>query len=193
MYVKERLSMDPEEADNAGDSNPPSGQRPAQEDPDNQSGPVLATPELSQFIENMGLQYEVYDVPRIGGRILGLLMVSPNPMTSEEMSETLQVSRSSISTNLRTLLMTGLIEKVSIPGDRLDYYVFAEDAWLRIIEMRLEEVLSLKEAAEEGLESLHSSHPARKRIEEMRSWADMVQTAYQHLSKNWQSQREVPA
>lgn len=185
--------MDSEESDNAGDSNPPLGEGPAQKEPDKQTGPVLATPEVSQFIENMGLQYEAYDVPRIGGRILGLLMVSPDPMTSEEMAETLQVSRSSISTNLRTLLMTGLIEKVSIPGDRLDYFVFAEDAWLRIIEMRLEEVLSLKEAAEEGLETLRENHPARKRIEEMRSWAEVIQTAYQHASKNWQSQREVPA
>ena len=185
--------MDSEESDNAGDSTPPLGDGPAQAEPDKQSEPVLDNPELSQFIENMGLQYEAYDVPRIGGRILGLLMVSPNPMTSEEMSEALQVSRSSISTNLRTLQMTGLIEKVSIPGDRLDYYVFAEDAWLRIIEMRLEEVLSLKEAAEEGLDTLCESHPARKRIEEMRSWAEMIQAAYQNVSKNWQSQREVPA
>lgn len=190
---KERLSMDSEETDNAGDSSPPLEARPAQEAPANQTGPVLDTPELSQFIENMGLQYEAYDVPRIGGRILGLLMVSPNPMTSEEMSEALQVSRSSISTNLRTLLMTGLIEKVSVPGDRLDYFVFAEDAWLRFIEMRLEEVVALKEAAEEGLENLHTNHPARKRIEEMRSWADMVQTVYHRISKDWQSQREVPA
>jgi DNA-binding transcriptional regulator GbsR (MarR family) len=185
--------MDSEESDNAGDSTPPLEVLPAQEEPADQTGLVLNTPELSQFIENMGLQYEAYDVPRIGGRILGLLMVSPNPMTSEEMSEALQVSRSSISTNLRTLLMTGLIEKVSVPGDRLDYYVFAEDAWLRIIEMRLEEVMSLREVAEEGLENLQTNHPARKRIEEMRSWADMVQMAYQRLSKNWQSQREVPA
>ena len=185
--------MDSEEADNAGDSNPPLGGEPAQETPENEAGTVLTTPELSQFIENMGLQYEAYDVPRIGGRILGLLMVSPNPMTSEEMSETLQVSRSSISTNLRTLQMTGLIEKVSVPGDRLDYYVFAEDAWLHIIEMRLEEMLALKETAEEGLENLHDNHPARKRIEEMRAWADLVQAAYQDVSKNWQSQREVPA
>lgn len=169
--------MDSDEADNAGDSKPPLGENPA----------------LSQFIENMGLHYEAYDVPRIGGRILGLLMVSPDPMTSEEMSDALQVSRSSISTNLRTLLMSGLVEKVSLPGDRCDYYVFAEDAWLHILEMRLEEILSLKDAAEEGLESLENNHPARQRIAEMRNFADMTRSAYQRLSKEWKSQREVPA
>jgi hypothetical protein len=86
--------------------------------------------------------------------------------------------------------MTGQIEKVSIPGDRLDYFIFAEDAWLRILELRLEEVLALKEAADEGLVSLQEDHPARKRIKEMRVWAEMVEGAYQRLSLEWQSRKE---
>lgn len=169
--------MEADGTDNPGDSTPPLGSQPG----------------LSQFIENMGLHYEAYDVPRIGGRILGLLMVHPNPMTSEEMSEILQVSRSSISTNLRTLQMAGLVEQVSIPGDRRDYYVFAEDAWLRILEMRLEQVLSMKDAAEEGLQALKEDHPARQRIDEMRKWAEMIQEAYERMSREWETQREVPA
>ena len=169
--------MESDEADNPGDSTPPLGSQP----------------EISQFIENMGLHYEAYDVPRIGGRILGLLMVMPNPMTSEEMSEILQVSRSSISTNLRTLQMTGLVEQVSIPGDRRDYFVFAEDAWQRILEMRLEQILSMKDAAEEGLQNLKEGHPARKRIGEMRKWATMIQESYERMSSEWESHREVTA
>jgi len=169
--------MEVEEADNPGDSKPPLGDQPG----------------LSQFIENMGLHYEAYDVPRIGGRILGLLMVNSNPLASEEMSEILQVSRSSISTNLRTLQMAGLVEQVSVPGDRRDYFVFSEDAWLRILEMRLEQVLAMKEAAEEGLESLSENHPSQKQIQEMLQWAEMVQNSYASMSKQWQSRREVSA
>jgi DNA-binding transcriptional regulator GbsR (MarR family) len=169
--------MEVDEADNPGDSTPPIGVQPG----------------ISQFIENMGLHYEAYDVPRIGGRILGLLMANPNPMTSEEMSDILQVSRSSISTNLKTLQMTGLVERVSLPGDRCDYYVYSEEAWLRILEMRLEQVLSMKDAAEEGLQSLEEDHPAKQRIQEMLEWADMIKGAYERMSSEWQSRREVPA
>lgn len=169
--------MESDQADNQGDSKPPLGSMPG----------------LSQFIENMGLHYEAYDVPRIGGRILGLLMITLDPMTSEEMSEVLQVSRSSISTNLRTLQMAGLVEQVTVPGDRRDYYVFSEEAWLRTLEMRLEQVLSMKEAAEEGIESLEANHPARRRMKEMLAWTAMVQSAYERMSREWQSRREVPA
>jgi DNA-binding transcriptional regulator GbsR (MarR family) len=157
------------------------------------SPPLQGDQRLSQFIENMGLYYEAYDVPRIGGRILGLLMVKPDPMTSEEMSEILQVSRSSISTNLRTLQMAGLVQLVSVPGDRRDYFIFSEDAWLRILEMRLEQVLSMKEAAEEGLQNLKEAHPAHQRMKEMLEWTEMVQSAYEGMSRDWQSRREVPA
>lgn len=166
-----------EEAD-SGDSNPPiSGD--------------LST--LSQFIENMGLHFEDYGIPRIGGRILGLLLVSSRPVSPEEMSEVLQVSRSSISTNLRTLLMAGLAERVSLPGERSDYYVFSDDAWESSLEMRLEGIQSLQEMAEEGLQGLEQDHPARKRLQEVLEWSELVQKSYEKLIKAWQSRKEVPA
>jgi DNA-binding transcriptional regulator GbsR (MarR family) len=141
----------------------------------------------------MGLYFEDYGIPRIGGRILGLLLVARRPVSPEEMSDVLQVSRSSISTNLRSLLMAGLIERISLPGERSDYYVFSEEAWERTLEMRLEGIQTLREMAEEGLQGLEAGHPARQRLEEMLAWAAMVEDAYQKLLEAWQSRKEVPA
>lgn len=169
--------MEAEETDSQGDSPPL----------------IRVTPELSQFIENMGLHYEDYGVPRIGGRILGLLLVTARPVSSEELSEALQVSRSSISTNLRTLLMNDLIEKVSLPGERVDYYVFSPEGWQHSLEMRLASVFDLRELAEQGLEGLEGDHPARERLEEMAEWVDELQKTIQKLTSEWQSRREAAA
>jgi len=155
--------------------------------------PLEDRPELSQFIENMGLHYEAYGVPRIGGRLLGLLMISHRPLAAEEMSETIQVSRSSVSTNLRTLQMAGLIEKVSLPGERYDYYVISETAWQSVLEMRLEGITALKELAETGLEGMEAEHPARRRLVEMKDWADMVEVSYRKMIDSWQSRVEETA
>ena len=57
-----------------------------------------------KFIEKLGFYYESYGVPRIGGRMLGLLLVAGEPVSAEQMSATLLVSRSSISTNIRLLM-----------------------------------------------------------------------------------------
>lgn len=154
---------------------------------------IELTPELSKFVENMGLHYENYGVPRIGGRILGLLLLNHRPVAPEEMSEALQVSRSSISTNIRILLMDGLVEKEAVPGDRCDYYIFSPDAMERSMEIRLANVLPLRQLAEHGLEHLPEEHPSRERLEEMVEWVDLMESLYHRLQDEWQSLRKQPA
>jgi DNA-binding transcriptional regulator GbsR (MarR family) len=148
------------------------------------------TTTLVQFIENIGLHFEEYGVPRIGGRILGLLLASSRPVSPEEMSAVLQVSRSSVSTNLRTLVMTGLADRVSLPGERSDFYVFADEAWEKSLEMRLDGIQSLHEMAVDGLKGLDEQHPARARLEEILAWTEMTQVAFESLIQQWQSRKE---
>lgn len=170
--------MDSEEEDSGSDSNPPL-------EGDSET--------LSQFIENMGLHFEEYGVPRIGGKILGLMLVSSRPVTPEEMSDILQVSRSSISTNLRTLQMTGLADRVSLPGERSDHYIFSDEAWENSLEMRLEGILSLEEMAQDGLQGLAENNPARKRLLEVLAWSNLVKNSYEQLISEWHSQKEISA
>lgn len=166
------------------------------ETPDDQAASPASqlqiSPELSQFIETMGLHFEDTSLSRIGGRILGLLLVAPRPVSSEEMAEALQVSRSSISTNLKMLQMGGLVEKVAFPGERLDYYIFANQGWQRALEMRLAGFLELKELGEQGLAGLEPGHPARARVEEMVALVARVQQMLEQLTAEWQS-RQVTA
>ncbi len=145
---------------------------------------------LLQFIENIGLHFEDYGVPRIGGRILGLLLASSRPVSPEEMSDLLQVSRSSVSTNLRTLVMTRLVDRISLPGKRNDFYVFSDEAWERSLEMRLDGVRSLHEMAEEGLTGVDEQDPARARLAEILTWTEMVEDAFETLIQQWQLRKE---
>lgn len=145
---------------------------------------------LSKFVENMGLHFEEYGVPRIGGRILGLLLIASRPVSSEEMSDVLEVSRSSVSTNLRTLQMIGLADRLSLPGDRNDYYVFSDEGWEAILKIRLDRIESLREMAEDGMRGMLDHHPARARLEEIATWTNMVEKAYEGMIEDWQSRKE---
>ncbi|MCX8061841.1 MAG: hypothetical protein N3D16_04610, partial [Anaerolineales bacterium] len=82
---------------------------------------------LLQYIKNIGLYLEEYNIPTIGGEIIGLLSIAHQALSQDEMMEVLDVSRSSISTNLRSLLMAGLVERVSVVGERTDAFVLSED------------------------------------------------------------------
>jgi DNA-binding transcriptional regulator GbsR (MarR family) len=158
---------------------------------DNLLEPAPPTADLSQFIENMGLHFEKYGLPRTGGRILGLLLISSQPISSEEMADALQVARSSISTNLKTLLLAGLVEKISLPGERIDYYIFAATGWQRALEMRLDGILDLKNLGEQGLSRLPEGSPAFQQMEDMVAWANMLTKSIEKITYDWRAYRSL--
>ncbi len=83
-----------------------------------------------RFIEGMGLALEEDRLPRIAGRLVGLLILSPQPLRFDRLAERLRVSRGSISTNTRLLENMGVIERVTRPGDRRDYFQINEQPGL---------------------------------------------------------------
>ena len=76
----------------------------------------------AHFVERMGLALEADGLPRIAGRIFGLLLVSEEPRSLDELAAELRVSKASVSTNARLLEHRGVLEQVSRPADRRDYY-----------------------------------------------------------------------
>ena len=55
------------------------------------------------FIERMGLAFESDGLPRIAGRIFGLLLLSEDCRSLDELAAELKVSKGSVSTNARLL------------------------------------------------------------------------------------------
>ena len=90
------------------------------------------------FIEMMGRHFEEEGVPRIAGRLFGLLMLVERDSTLDELAETLKVSKGSISSNARLLEDWGVAERVTRPGDRRDYYRIAPDMSERLVSRQIE-------------------------------------------------------
>ncbi len=154
--------------------------------PDRVHSPIPLTPQEQAFIEKNGLFYEkMHSLPRIGGRIVGLLMVLPTPATLDEIAATLQVSHGSASTNLRLLILFGLAEKVSLPGDRRDYYQFASRAWEEILLRQQEGFQELREMAYKALEEIELQDGVRERFEEMAAWTELVLGKFNETLETW--------
>jgi DNA-binding transcriptional regulator GbsR (MarR family) len=145
------------------------------------------SPELSRFIESMGMYFESYGIPRIGGRILGLLMVAHEPLSAENISSILKVSRASISTNFRVLLTSGLAERVTFPGDRTTYFAFPEIAWEKVMNVEIEAITSMKKIAQQGLNALSSEDSAYSRMQGMINWAEFLVEVYKNALVEWRS------
>ena len=146
----------------------------------------LLSTEAQTFVENMGVYFERYALPRIGGRLLGLLLVVDRPLSLDDMANTLGVSRASVSTNMRLILAIGLAELVTRPGDRRDYYQFTDDAWERSMLIDMEGVRSLRLLAERGLEAAETTeNTAREHLDELIEYCDLVLEERQTTLERW--------
>src|SRR5215208_5593062 len=91
----------------------------------------------AHFVERMGLALEADGLPRIAGRIFGLLLISENPRSLDALAAELRVSKGSVSTNARMLEQRGLLERVCRPADRRDYYSVPTDLFVHTMDQRL--------------------------------------------------------
>jgi DNA-binding transcriptional regulator GbsR (MarR family) len=124
---------------------------------------------VNYFIEQMGLNAQADGLPRIAGRIAGYFIIHGGPVSFAQMAEELKVSRGSVSTNARKLVSIGFIEKVTIPGDRQDYYQLSKAPFLRMISVylqRMRHIQSIVETANRNIPECLSE--TRKRLQEMR-------------------------
>lgn len=117
-----------------------------------QDAPLSANEEdgIARFIEQMGLYAQGDGVPRIAGRLFGYFIVHGGPVSFADLAEALQVSRASVSTNARTLVSIGMIERVTRPGDRQDYYQLAESPFLRMIEAYIARMRAMQEILQQA-------------------------------------------
>src|SRR5829696_4261302 len=105
---------------------------------------------VQQLVEQMALICEKEGMPRIGGRIFGYLLATDQTFSLEDLAEQLQASKASVSTNARMLEQFGMIRRVSVLGDRRDFYRVQDDPWeqmLRVAQGRWREIVNVFDEA----------------------------------------------
>lgn len=87
------------------------------------------TPAAQKFILHWGKMGSRWGINRTVAQIHALLFISSAPLNAEDISGTLSVARSNVSTSLRELLGWHLVEVVPVLGDRRDHYTTRGDIW----------------------------------------------------------------
>lgn len=86
-------------------------------------------PVVQKFILHWGEMGTRWGVNRTVAQVHALLFLSPQPLHAEEISETLSVARSNISTSLRELQGWHIVRTVSVLGDRRQHFESMKDLW----------------------------------------------------------------
>lgn len=82
-----------------------------------------------KFIEAWGKLGSEWGINRTMAQVHALLLITPEELTTEEIMETLQISRGNANMTLRDLISWGLVEKRHKPGERKEYFYADKDTW----------------------------------------------------------------
>ena len=82
---------------------------------------------IQNLINSYAEAYQNLGYSSLMGKIVGLLLSSPEPLSLDEITDQLQMSKGPVSQIARKLKDHNLIEKVWIPGERKDHYKATSD------------------------------------------------------------------
>ena len=83
---------------------------------------VVKSEACRQFIQAVGNLCRRAGLPRSLGQIYGLLFLSPRPLSLDDLTATLQISKASASTGTRQLVAWGAVRQIWVPGHRRDHF-----------------------------------------------------------------------
>lgn len=82
-----------------------------------------------QFISSWGAFGTHWGINRTMAQIHALLLISPDPLTQDDIMEDLNISRGNTNMNIRELINWGLVERVILPGERKEFFTAEKDIW----------------------------------------------------------------
>ena len=86
-------------------------------------------PVEEKFILHWGEMGTKWGINRTVAQVHALLYLAEKPLPADEISSTLAVARSNVSTSLRELQGWGIVRVVHVLGDRRDHFDTLKDVW----------------------------------------------------------------
>ena len=128
----------------------------------------------NDLIHVIGEKAEKFGFSRIAGQLEGLLLFSRQPMSLDEMAERLEVSKGSVSTNIRLLERWKVARKVYHKGARKNFYEIRGNIWE--IETEIMSTI-VKDEIERGKSIMSNSEKDLNKIKE-KSTEDKEEIAF---------------
>jgi DNA-binding transcriptional regulator GbsR (MarR family) len=114
-------------------------------------------------IIGLGQLTDFFGFSPVMGHLYGALLMSPDPLSLDELEEIVGKSKASVSTNMRALERWGMVREVWVRGDRRKYYEAESDLW-KIVTTILEsrerrEVGVALQVLDENVQRLEEARP----------------------------------
>jgi DNA-binding transcriptional regulator GbsR (MarR family) len=129
-----------------------------------------------------------WGINRTVAQIHALLYIADQPLTAEEIAQTLGVARSNVSTSLKELQAWGIVHVVHVLGDRRDHFATMTDVWLMfqtVLDERKKREIDptlalLRECVAEADKNPADAH-TRARLRELLGFFESVTSWYEQV------------
>jgi predicted transcriptional regulator len=130
------------------------------------TSPAAGRKDVLAWVERVATFFaEHYGLPPITGRILGWLMICDPPEQSPaEIAAAIGASRASLTTNMRLLIASGLVHRLTRAGGRTTYYRIDDDMWQKVIRRRITSMMSFGALTQDAIDLLGANNPRATRI-----------------------------
>lgn len=80
-------------------------------------------------VAGLGRLARFFGFNEVMGRLYGTLLLSPEPLSLDHLTDELEISKGSVSMNMRDLERWGMAKEVWVRGERKKYYQAESDLW----------------------------------------------------------------
>ena len=82
-----------------------------------------------KFIQAWGAFGSQWGINRSMAQVHALLLISPNPLSTEDVMEQLNISRGNANMNVRALIDWHLVDRILKTGERREFFQAEKDVW----------------------------------------------------------------
>lgn len=82
-----------------------------------------------QFVASWGAFGTQWGINRTMAQIHALLLISPDPLSADDIMEQLSISRGNANMNIRELIDWALVNRLIVTGERKEFFTAEKDIW----------------------------------------------------------------
>ncbi|MCB9134124.1 MAG: MarR family transcriptional regulator [Anaerolineales bacterium] len=146
------------------------------------------TEATQNFIVHWGEMGTKWGINRTVAQIHALLFISPDALTAEEISDTLQIARSTVSTGLRELQSWGIVKVTHVWDDRRDHFETMGDVWemFRVVlderkRREMDPALQMLHDITDSLDAGEEDQYTKQKLNEMLDFFETMMSLYGQL------------
>lgn len=115
----------------------------------------------TSVLEGLGQLASYFGFNKVMGQLFGALLLSPTPLSLDDLMARLSISKASVSMNMRALEQLGIVREAWVKDDRRKYYRAEHDFWRIVTNVlssrELRDVNQALSVLEEHIDHLHTT------------------------------------